>query len=126
VFIVLSDFLDAEGYELGLRDLAAAGGYDTWCVQVLSPGELEPERLEQAGSLGIAGDVRLTDVETGVAKEVTVTPELVRRYKVRLGEFIDRLRKYCLSRDMEHLLVRTDEPVDRVVLETMRRRGVLG
>ncbi len=126
VFVVLSDFLDPNGYEVGLRDLAASGGYDTWCVQVLSPGEVEPERLEASGSLGIAGDVRLTDAETGLAKEVTVTPELVRRYKARLAEYVEGLRKYCLSREMEHVLVRTDEPVEKVVLETLRRRGVLG
>jgi hypothetical protein len=130
VMIVLSDFLSEEGtaagYEPGLKALAAAGGYDTYCVQVLSPGELDPSSLMAGGGLGVSGDVRLTDVETGRAKEVTVTPELMRRYRRAVEGYIAGLRRFCRSREMEHVLVRTDEDVDRVVVETLRRRGAVG
>lgn len=126
VLVVLSDFFDPGGYELALRDLSAAGGFDTWCVQIVSPGEAEPERLSRSGSLGISGDVRLTDAETGVSREITVTPELIRRYKARFAAAIESLSSSCRKRGIEHLLVCTDEPVDRVVLETLRRRGLVG
>ena len=43
VFVVLSDFMDPRGYERGLRALATAGGYDTYCLQVLTGGELDPD-----------------------------------------------------------------------------------
>ncbi|MEM1423774.1 MAG: DUF58 domain-containing protein, partial [Planctomycetota bacterium] len=73
VFVVLSDFMDPRGYERGLRALATAGGYDTYCLQVLTGGELDPDPT------AISGDVRPMDAETGRASEVTVTAEVVKR-----------------------------------------------
>ena len=122
VMVVLSDFMTPEGYEGGLRALAAAGGYDTFCVQVLSPGEIEPER--EAGG-AITGDLRLTDVETGHGAEVTVTAPVIKRYKERLAEYCSGLESFCAAREMKHVLVRSDAPLDSFLLETMRRRGVL-
>lgn len=136
VLVLLSDFLVREGYEDGLRHLAG-GGFDTYCVQVLSPGEIEPEtesdegfappaagRRERAGG-GVAGDLRLTDVETGDAAEVTVTAELVRRYKANLERHCSGLSSYCAAREMTHLLVRSDTDVESLVFEVLRKRGLL-
>ncbi|MDX2116198.1 MAG: DUF58 domain-containing protein [Planctomycetota bacterium] len=134
VMILLSDFLthpeepaadpfDQPGYQRGLRALAAAGGYDTICLQILSPSEIEPERDVQQG---ITGDMRLVDVETGHAAEVTVTAQLLKLYKQRLERYCAQLHAFCIARRMTHLLVRTDEPVDQLVLHTLRRLGVVG
>ncbi len=120
VFVVLSDFMDPKGYERGLRSLATAGGYDTYCLQVLSPTELEPD--PQA----ISGDVRLLDAETGRAAEVTVTSEVVKRYKQRLTEYLTTLGEFCQAREMMHAVVRTDTPIETLVFETLRRRGMVG
>lgn len=126
VMVVISDFLispEAGGCETGLRNLAAAGGYDTWCVQVLSPGELEPEREVRAG---VTGDLRLTDVETGRAAEVTITAPLIRKYKERLEAYCAGLREFCLARQMTHILTRTDASLESLILETLRRQGMVG
>jgi hypothetical protein len=126
VMVVLSDFLIAPeegGYEPGLRSLAAAGGYDTWCVQVLSPAELEPEREVQQG---VAGDLRLTDVETGRAAEVTMTAGLIKQYKQRLERYCAELHAFAASREMTHLIARSDAPIDALMLDTLRRQGMLG
>jgi hypothetical protein len=71
VMVILSDFLLKEGYERGLRYLAG-GGYDTFCLQVLSPEEIDP------GKHGLAGDLRLTDVEDDDTAEVTVSAALLK------------------------------------------------
>lgn len=123
VMVVLSDFLVDEGYQAGLRALAAAGGYDTYCLQILSPGEIEPER---EGEGGIAGDLRLTDIETGKGAEVTVTAPVIKRYKERLREYCAELGAFCRAREMEQLVVRSDAEVETVVMETLRRRGLVG
>lgn len=126
VMVVLSDFLiepERGGYEAGLRALAAAGGYDTWCVQVLSPAELEPEREVQQG---VAGDLRLIDVETGRAAEVTMTAGLIKQYKQRLEQYCADLHAFAASREMTHLIARSDAPIDALVLDTLRRRGMIG
>lgn len=126
VIVVISDFLldsAGAGYEPGIRALAAVGGYDAWCLQVLAPGELEPEREIQSG---VTGDLRLTDVETGRAMEVTITAPLIKRYKERLEQYCQGLRSYCMARRMSHALLRTDSNVETVVLETLRRMGMVG
>ncbi|MBL0927897.1 MAG: DUF58 domain-containing protein [Phycisphaerales bacterium] len=127
VMVVVSDFLINGGYEAGLRSLAAAGGYDTTCVQVLSPGELEPEKaLSMGGDGAVIGDVRLTDVETGRASEITVTAELIRAYKKKLDAYTGALGQFCLAREMNHVLVRSDADLGEVITRTMRRVGVVG
>jgi hypothetical protein len=121
VMVILSDFLEEAGYQEGLKGLAAAGGYDTCCVQILAPGELEPEKQP-----GVAGDVRLTDVETGRAAEVTITAPVLRKYKERVEAYCRELERFCLAHEMQHVLVRSDASVEHIVMETLRRRGVVG
>lgn len=123
VMVIVSDFLIEGGYDAGLRSLAAAGGYDTYCLQVLSPGEVEPER--ELGT-GITADLRLTDIETGRGAEVTLTGALIRKYKQRLEAYCAELRAFCLAREMTHLLSRSDADLDRLVVDTLRRAGMVG
>ncbi len=125
VMVVLSDFLFPEGADAGLRYLGAAAheGFDVTCMQVLAPGELDPE-LEIDG--GVRGDIRLTDIETGRASEITVSPALIERYRERLRAHIDGIAESCKSRGMRHILLDTSVPVDRVVLDSLRRRRIVG
>lgn len=124
VMIVVSDFLYRDGWTSGLNYLAhAGGGFDVTCVQVLSRGELEPSReLER----GLVGDLRLTDVETGRASEVTVTRDVMRRYEQRLHALLTRLEGDCKARSMRYLLTPSDTDLNRLMLETLRNRSVLG
>lgn len=123
VLVILSDFLIPGGYERGLRLLAGAGGYDVYALQILAPGEIEPER-EVAG--GLAGDLRLTDAETGAGAEVTISAALIRQYKERLERYCAGLHEFCAARDMNHLLVRSDADLEELLLGTLRRKGMLG
>lgn len=126
VLIIISDFLvgtDESGYESGLRAVAAASGFDATCLQVLAPGELEPEREFQDG---LGSDVRLTDVETGRAAEVTVTAAMIKQYKLRLESYCARLHSFCLARRMNHMLVRSDAEIEPLIFEALRRRGIVG
>lgn len=134
VMVVLSDFLVREGYEPGLnalgaglgREAGAGDAFDTYCLQVLSPGELDPAREGAGAESGVVGDVRLTDVETGESREVTVTAALLKQYKANLDRFLGGLSSFCASRGMVHAVVRSDTDVEDVLLDTLRRRGMLG
>lgn len=123
IFVVVSDFLfDASAGLAFLTPGVAAGTLDAFAVQVLSPGELDPARENQRGLLG---DLRLTDVETGRAAEVTVTPDTIRRYRQSLATHNDQLRRDCLARGVAHVLVATDTPVESLVTNTLRRGRML-
>ncbi len=122
VVVILSDFLIEDGYQRGLKELAATGGHDVYCLQVLSPSELEPEREIERG---VSGDLRLTDIESGHASEITMTAPLIKRYKERLAAYCADLESYCNARGMTHMVVRSDEDPPRLIMETLRRRGML-
>lgn len=119
VMVVLSDFFIKEGYEDGLR-LLLGRGYDVFAIQVLSPQEVDP-----AGPHGIAGDLRLRDVEDGDLAEITVSAPLLKRYKANLAAYCDRLRAFCARREITMITVQSDMPVDTLILDYLRQRGLL-
>jgi uncharacterized protein (DUF58 family) len=118
VMIIMSDFLFKEGYEKGLRYLAG-GGYDTFAIQVLSPAEIDP------GRHGLAGDLRLVDVEDEDSAEVTVSAALLKRYKENLDAYCGKLREFCVRRGMMHLTIDTSTSLEALLLDYLRRRGLL-
>ncbi len=120
VMVLLSDFLVREDLGEGLSYLAG-GGFDVYCMQVLSPGELEPEK-----EAGVVGDLRLTDAETGVASEVTVSTAMLKKYKQRLAGHIERVRTQCAARGMTHAMLRSDRDVGELMMGYLRKRGLLG
>jgi len=115
VMIVLSDFFHKDGYETALRMLVGHG-YDLFAIQVLSPQELEPP---------IAGDLRLKDIEDGDLAEVTISAPLLKRYKAMLTAYCNRLHDFCAQRNIVHMTVRSDTPIDTLVMDYLRRRGLL-
>jgi uncharacterized protein (DUF58 family) len=119
VMIVLSDFLFHEGFEKGLA-MVAGRGFDLFALQLLAPQVVDPSREG-----GVTGDLLLVDSETASETEVTVTPELLRIYKERLDRLCGSLRQYCARRDIVHMVVETSTPVETLMLEYLRRRGLL-
>jgi uncharacterized protein (DUF58 family) len=119
VMIVMSDFFLKEGYEDPLR-LLVGRGYDVFAIQVLSPQEVDP-----TGPGGIAGDLRLRDVEDGDTAEITVSAPLLKRYKANLSAYCDHFRTFCARRDIMSMTVTTDTPVDTLILDYLRARGLL-
>lgn len=115
VMIILSDFFVKEGYEAGLR-LLKGHGYDVYAIQVLSPQEMEPT---------IGGDLRLKDIEDGDTAEVTITAPLLKKYKQILNTYCNKLHQFCTQRDIIHMTVKSDMPVDQLVMDYLRRRGLL-
>ncbi|MEO1128314.1 MAG: DUF58 domain-containing protein, partial [Planctomycetota bacterium] len=115
VMVVLSDFFFKEGYDQGLRYLVGRG-YDLILVQVLSPQELNPE---------IGGDLRLLDVEDGDRAEVTISAPLIKRYKANLAAYCDQLRSFCARREITLLTLPSDTPIETLLLDYLRTRGVL-
>ena len=115
VMVVLSDMFFKEGYETGLR-LLVGHGYDLFAIQVLSPQEVDPP---------IGGDLRLKDVEDGDTAELTISAPLLKKYKANLNAYVQRLHDFCAQRDIVHLMVKSDAPIDVLVLDYLRRRGLL-
>lgn len=115
VVIVISDFLFKEGFEGGLKRLVS-DRYDLYAMQVLSPEELEPS---------LAGDLRLVDVEDDDVAEVTVSAALLKHYKRSLAAWCGSIRDFCTRRGATYVLTKSSDPVEPLMLNYLRRRGLL-
>ena len=118
VMIVISDFLHKDGFETGLRYVAGRG-YDVFAMQVLAPQEIDPR------SHGMSGDLRLVDLEDEDEAEVTVNGAVLRGYKDRLDTWCGRLRDFCIRRSIMHMIVDSGMDLDTLMLDYLRRRGLL-
>jgi uncharacterized protein (DUF58 family) len=115
VALVLSDFLDKGGFEAGLRYLLGRQ-LDVYVLQVLSPQELEPD---------LTGDLKLVDCEDEDIAEITVSKPLLDKYKANLQAYCESLREYCNRRGISYVLAPTDQPFETLVLNYLRRRGLV-
>jgi len=113
--VVISDFLDKQGFQGALKWLLK-GGNEVVVVQVLSPQEVKPP---------IVGDLSLEDCEDGQITEVSVTANLLKRYESNLKALVGGLREYCRTRGLANFFVQSSHPVEQVILNSMRRTGVV-
>jgi uncharacterized protein (DUF58 family) len=115
VMIVISDFLFKEGYETGLRRLIS-DRFDLYVIQVLSPQEMEPD---------ISGELKLVDIEDGDVAEITVSAALLKYYKRNLSAYCNELNQFCARRGAAYLLANSEDKVELLVLNYLRRIGLL-
>jgi hypothetical protein len=115
VTILISDFLDESGYEDALRFFISRS-QDTFVLHVLSREELSP---------GFTGDLKLLDCETSDEAEVSISAALIKTYKKTASTFCRGLRDYCGSRGLGYLFAATDMPFEQLVLNYLRRLGLV-
>lgn len=115
IVMLLSDFMDKEGFEEPLRMLSARP-WDIYAVQVLAEEEINPQ---------ITGDVKLLDMEDGDVAELTISPALLRRYQENLNAFRGALHSFCAQRGIVPIFAGNQFPFEKLVLNYMRQRGLV-
>ncbi len=113
--LIISDMFSPTGYVDGLNALLSRG-HEVAFLHVLAPEEISPP---------LVGDLRLIDVETGQAQEVTVDATMRGIYQQRLAAWRDEIRDECLRRGAYYFPLVTDTPWERVILSDMRRAGLV-
>jgi uncharacterized protein (DUF58 family) len=113
--ILISDLLDP-GAERVIRELAATGS-ELVILHVLSPEEIDPL---------LEGDLRLVDMETGEALEVTVDLATLDAYRTRLATWRENLADLAARRRATYLPVSSDLALADLVFAELRRRRVAG
>jgi uncharacterized protein (DUF58 family) len=112
--VVLSDFLDPAGYELGFNALTGRG-FQVDIVQILAPEELSPSSF---------GDLRLVDSETGATQEVTFGRYRMKTYQQTVQNYIQRLREFCQARGINFFSVSSDTSLEDLLLKQLRKAEV--
>jgi hypothetical protein len=85
-------------------------------IHVVSPQELVP---------GHNGELELIDIESGEALELGVSLETLAAYRARFSAWLAERASECRTRGIRYAQVRTDRPLAAVVLDDLRRAGVL-
>lgn len=112
--VVISDFLDPEGYEPGLKALIGRG-FQIDLVQVLAPEELAP---------GAFGDLRLVDAESGEVQEVTFGRYRLKAYQQAVQNYIQKLREFCKARGVNFFSVPSNTRLEDLLLKQLRQAEV--
>lgn len=107
---VLGDLFDPVGYEEALA-LLRFSQFETQVIHVLDPAELEPALL---------GDLKLIDVESGEAQEVTADEALLRQYRTEIRDFVNQIQSFCLKRQIGYAQSSTAIPFEDLVLRVLR------
>lgn len=114
--VLISDFYDVEGLGDGLRYLAL-NGYEPMVLQLADEGLFRSDHW---------GDLSLVDVESGETREVTLTPALLKAYRVAFERLSDRIASLSREVGARHLRVDVSSPFDEVVMKIFRTGGFLG
>ena len=114
--LVISDFMSPSGYEEALKYLQYLK-QDVVVLQLLAPDEINPP---------LNGDLRLVDCESGEAREVTVTPLVLKAYQRKLQEYNEAIRNFCYQRNFGYLQLSSSDPLEDIILRSLPSAGILG
>jgi uncharacterized protein (DUF58 family) len=113
--VLVSDLLDPGGYERPLS-LLAGRGLEAWCLHVTDPADLAPPGT---------GDLAVTDAETGDVLGVHLTDAVRERLAAEAARFAAEARAWCLGRGIGYAEAPTRTPADAMVLDVLRRGGLV-
>jgi len=113
--ILVSDLFDPAGYERAFLALQA-NGFEPWCLHVTDRADLAPEGL---------GDLAVEDAETGETIGVHLGPEMRERLAAEARHFGEEVRAWCADRGIGYAAAPTDLAVDALVLDVLRRGGLV-
>ncbi len=65
------------------------------------------------------------DIEDADEAEITISGPLIKKYKQNLAAFQNTLQEYCNRRGVTYMMTSNQVPFDRLVLNYLRRRGLV-
>ena len=114
--MIVSDLLDLSEELSDALALLRRPGSDVIALHVVDDVDAAPEPI---------GPAELDAVETRRRLGVNVSEALLESYRARFAEFARGLEKTCLSRGCLYVQAPTSRPFEYLVLETLRRAGLL-
>ena len=114
--VIISDFLTDNDYESAINHLADKKR-DVFCIQVLSPDELNPK---------IRGKVHLYDSENAEKTyRKNIKKEIMRAYREALEYVKNRIETVCASRGACYLLASSEDQMGEIFFGKLIEREVL-
>jgi uncharacterized protein (DUF58 family) len=113
--VLISDGLGETSIDSAIAALGRAR-QEGAVLQLLAPQEIAPDWT---------GDARLRDSETGVEREFTSTPVTQGAYLEALSNRTYEIESSAHRRGLRYARLSTDQPIDDMVLRTLRKLGLL-
>jgi hypothetical protein len=85
-------------------------------LHVVDPQESRPP---------LNGDIRVLDVETGQAREVTVTSAILEKYSKMHADYQRSIENFCTQKQVSYFKADVEVPFDEIILRIFRRGGFL-
>ncbi len=113
--VLISDLYDPAGFEKGINVLRY-NKFEPFVLHVVDGRDAVPE---------MKGDLVLYDCETGEEREVTVTKKVLDRYREAYEQYLKRVQRFCVSRQVSYFQADVDVPFDELILRVFRKGGFL-
>lgn len=91
-------------------------GFDVNIIHLLTPAEIEPP---------LTGWVKLRDAETNKTKTVFINQNTRTNYDKELNRFIEDWQSFCLKHNIRYFNIKTDTPLETIILDFLRKGGLL-
>lgn len=111
--VIVSDLFDPAGFQKA-ADTLRYRKFEPNLIQIHTEDEASPD---------IRGDIQLTDIETGTARNVTVSESILRRYQQKFRDFLDSVQKYSTGNGIGCTIAATSVPFDETIFRMMREAG---
>lgn len=115
LLILISDLWLPKGYEEGLK-LARYHRFEPFVIHVVSDDELMPD---------VRGDVRLVDIESAGAVDVSVDGHALDAYAHARDAYFAGIERFCLRHQIDYLRTSTSISFEDLVLRYLRIGGLL-
>ncbi len=113
--VVISDFLDTEGFERSFQVIREFR-HDVFAIHVTSPEELDP---------ALADEVLLVDAELGHSTRTRITPDIVKAYRETFLRYCSEIEGFCRGHGWGYLRASTQAPIEDLMLKSLRDEGML-
>ncbi len=112
--IVISDLMTPK-FEQGMKRLIDRR-FEVTLLHVLAPEEVSPS---------MSGDLTLIDTETKSEVAITLNQEALDRYQARFRAWTNAIESFAARHQMLYQRIQTNERLEHILFDSLRRRGVL-
>ncbi|MCP5021929.1 MAG: hypothetical protein GY930_09125, partial [bacterium] len=102
--VIISDFFDPAGIEAITKAMGRTR-HKLLLVQLVRKGDRDPDPVR------MSGDLRLVDSETGDAQNLSITADLLARYRDAYDRFETGLTEFATRRQCGLLQLDVDQPI---------------
>lgn len=115
VVVLVSDLYDPAGFQGAINELRF-NRFEPYVLHLVDPADARPPP---------EGDVRVVDCETGSERQITLTRTLLARFGRAYDDYLASVERFCATKQVPYLRASVLVPFDELVLQILRRGGLL-